>query len=213
MADNVAITAGAGTTVSTEEVTTLNGGAVSAQHMQRMVIALRTADSTGVDLPGDSGNGLDVDVTRLPALAAGTNNIGDVDVLTLPALPAGTNLIGAVNVKPATSGGLTTYHLVSAATTNATVVKASAGQLFGWYIYNSNVAARKLAFHNAAATPTAGASIYFTVMIPGGSAANVEFTNGIAFSAGISITTVTGLADADAVAVALNDLNINLWYA
>lgn len=42
---------------------------------------------------GDTANGLDVDVTRLPALPAGTNNIGDVDVLTLPnvTLAAGTN--------------------------------------------------------------------------------------------------------------------------
>lgn len=40
----------------------------------------------------------DVDVTSLPALPAGTNNIGDVDVLTLPALPTGTNNIGDVDV-------------------------------------------------------------------------------------------------------------------
>ena len=35
-------------------------------------------------LRGTTANGLDVDVTRLPALAAGTNNIGDVDVASLP---------------------------------------------------------------------------------------------------------------------------------
>ena len=34
---------------------------------------------------GDAANGLDVDVTRLPALVAGSANIGDVDVLTVPA--------------------------------------------------------------------------------------------------------------------------------
>jgi hypothetical protein len=48
--DNVAITAGTGTTISTEEVTTLNGGAVSAQHLQRIVQAARTADGTAIDL-------------------------------------------------------------------------------------------------------------------------------------------------------------------
>lgn len=36
-------------------------------------------------LRSDTTNGLDVDVTRLPALVAGTANIGDVDVLTVPA--------------------------------------------------------------------------------------------------------------------------------
>ena len=54
---------------------------------------------------GDTANGLDVDVTRLPALPAGTNNIGDVDVLTLPALPAGTNNIGDVDVLSLNDGG------------------------------------------------------------------------------------------------------------
>lgn len=41
--------------------------------------------AAGALVGGDASNGLDVDVTRLPALAAGTNNIGDVDVLTVPA--------------------------------------------------------------------------------------------------------------------------------
>ena len=40
-----------------------------------------------------------VSLASLPALAAGTNNIGDVDVLTLPALPTGTNTIGGVKIK------------------------------------------------------------------------------------------------------------------
>lgn len=54
------------------------------------------ASGGAVAITGDTTNGLDVDVTRLPALAAGTNNIGDVDVLTLPALATGSNVIGAV---------------------------------------------------------------------------------------------------------------------
>jgi hypothetical protein len=53
---------------------------------------------------GDTANGLDVDVTRLPALPAGTNNIGDVDVLTLPAIPAGNNNIGDVDIASIAAG-------------------------------------------------------------------------------------------------------------
>lgn len=41
--------------------------------------------AAGALIDGDATNGLDVDVTRLPALVAGTANIGDVDVLTVPA--------------------------------------------------------------------------------------------------------------------------------
>lgn len=113
---------------------------------------------------------------------------------------------------PVTSGGLTTYHLVSAGSTNATSVKASAGQLYGYYIFNANASARKVAFHNTSGTPTAGSSIFFSIVIPASSGANVEFANGIAFSSGIGITTVTGTADNDATGVASGDLIINLFY-
>jgi len=101
-----------------------------------------------------------------------TGTITAVTSLT-NALPTGTNTIGNVGIIPRTTGGLTTYHLVSAATTNLVNIKASAGQLFGWYIYNSNAAARKVAFHNSASAPTAGASIFFTLVIPPTSGANV----------------------------------------
>lgn len=47
--------------------------------------------AAGALIGGDAANGLDVDVTRLPALVAGTANIGDVDVLTVPADPFGAN--------------------------------------------------------------------------------------------------------------------------
>lgn len=104
MADNVAITAGAGTTVATDDA----GGV----HFQRVKLVDGTLDGTDA-IPGTAANGLDVDVTRLPALvagsanigdvdvasiAAGDNNIGNVDIVTLPALVAGSANIGDVDV-------------------------------------------------------------------------------------------------------------------
>mgnify|MGYP001608789201 CR=1 FL=1 len=71
--------------------------------------------SGAVKMPGDAANGLDVDVTRLPALVAGTANIGDVDVLTLPALVAGTANIGDVDI-------VTMPNVVLAAGTNTNEV-------------------------------------------------------------------------------------------
>lgn len=117
-----------------------------------------------------------------------------------------------VAVEPKAFGGLSNYHLVSGASTNAVVVKASPGVLYGWYIYNSNAAARKLALHNYPTTPTAGSLVFMTLPLPAGAAANVHMSAGITFSGGIGITTVTGLADNDTTAVAANDLIINLWY-
>lgn len=64
MADNLTTQSGtpatvpASSVISTEEVTNLNGGAVSAQHLQRVATAIRTADGTAVDLPGSTADGL-----------------------------------------------------------------------------------------------------------------------------------------------------------
>ena len=135
------------------------------------------------------------------------------DVEISQPLPAGTNVIGGANIRPATSGGLSAFHLVSAATTNATSVKASAGQVFGWFVVNTASAYRYVKFHNTAGTPTAGSGVVWVLGIPGGGAANLAFETGIAFTTGIAITTVTGVADTDATAVAANDLNINIFYA
>lgn len=105
------------------------------------------------------------------------------------------------------------FHLVSAATTNATSVKASAGDLHGYHIYNNSSQARKVAFHNTAGTPTAGASVLFSLVIPPDGVAIMEAGKGqIPFSTGIGITTTRGMADNDTEAVELNDLVINLLY-
>lgn len=60
MADNVAITAGSGTTIATDDI--------SSVHYQRVKLVDGTLDSTAA-IPGDATNGLDVDVTRLPGVA------------------------------------------------------------------------------------------------------------------------------------------------
>jgi hypothetical protein len=122
-----------------------------------------------------------------------------------------------VTLASSTSGGdsvsaVSSQAIVSAASTNPISIKASAGKVTGWYIYNSNASARKVAFHNTAGTPTAGSAVYLSIVIPGLSAANVSFPDGIDFSTGIAITTVTGLPNSDASIVGLNDLIINIFY-
>jgi hypothetical protein len=193
--------------------TSVNSGTKDAG-TQRVILA---SDQTVVPISDNSGS-LTVDApvgtpafVRLSDGSAAITTL-PVSLASLPALAAGSALAGRVNIDPQTANGLSIYHLVSAATTNATNVKASAGQLYGWYIYNSNAAARKVAFHNTAGTPTAGASVVFSIVIPPASAANVEYTMGLAFATGIGISTVTDLTDAGTTAVGASDLIINLFY-
>lgn len=73
-----------------------------------------------VDSGGNVIATLPVSLASLPALPAGTNNIGDVDVLTLPALPAGSNTIGNVGLTgtvPLPAGAATEVTLGSLNTT------------------------------------------------------------------------------------------------
>lgn len=90
MADNFPLTPGSGRNAATDEVT-FSGDTADVQLVRPVLVSGSEGAKTVVDLPGDNANGLDVDVTRLPALAAGTANIGDVDVLTVPADPFGVN--------------------------------------------------------------------------------------------------------------------------
>lgn len=116
-------------------------------------------------------------------------------------------------IDPQIDGGCDTFHLVSAATTNATCIKSTPGQVFGWYIYNSNASARKVNFYESGKVPNVGVSpLKFSLVIPASSGANVFSDIGIQFSQGISISTVTELTDAGTTAVALNDLIINIFY-
>lgn len=124
---------------------------------------------------------------------------------------------------PGTTGGLASYHLVAAASNNLTVVKASAGQLYGWSIVNTAIVPYKVCFHNSASSPTAGASIFFTLVIPAngtvnlGGGSNGDHSMGIAFSTGIAISTVkcsavADMADSATTVAVANELNINLFY-
>lgn len=161
---------------------------ISGKHYQK--IKLHSGEA-GATAPVHTGNG-----THVNALRATLANDSD----------------GQVGLFPKVSGGLLEFHLVSANSTNATVIKALQGQVYGWSIFNNNANPRKVAFHNSASTPTAGSGVFITVVIPGGENESVFLPYGIEFDTGIGITTVTGLGDSNSTSVAADDLVINIFY-
>jgi hypothetical protein len=104
MPSNTTLNPGAAGDIIATKERTHDGDATKVQVVSLAGVAGTEGSYTFADINGDATNGLDVDVTRLPALPAGTNNIGDVDVLTLPALPAGTNNIGDVDIASIAAG-------------------------------------------------------------------------------------------------------------
>ena len=119
-----------------------------------------------------------------------------------------------VNEQAVTTGGCMVSRVATASTTNATSVKATVGQLYGWYVYNSNVAVRYLKLYNKSTAPTVGTDTPAMVLpIPPGSGANLGCDGaGISFPSGIAYATTTGVADSDTGVIVANDLVINLFY-
>ena len=114
------------------------------------------------------------------------------------------------------TGGTTPYKLVSAATTNATSLKATNGQLYGIQAFNTNAAVRYLKFYDKASAPTVGSDTPVkTLLIPGsatGSGFICPFPDGVTFSNGIAFAITTGVADADTGAVGAAEVVVNIDY-
>jgi hypothetical protein len=172
-------------------VTVTMGNGVSGTGVQRVTLA---SDSTGQ-----------------VAIAAGSASIGTVQ-------PGNTQNTTAwlVTDIPATSGGLTISKTISAATTNATSVKGSAGQLFHMSGFNNSATIAYLKLYNKATAPTVGSDTPVAVyLIPGntsGAGFVINIDKGIAFATGIAFAITGGIGDSDTTAVSANVIVVNLGY-
>jgi hypothetical protein len=130
-------------------------------------------------------------------------------------IAAGTAAIGDVGqqYRANATGAASGTHLVSAATTNATIVKGSPGRVIGWSLANTNAAWRYVKLHNQTTTPTAGSGVVRTIAIPPNNVNTFSIEGGIAFATGIGLTTVTGAADADSTAVGVSDIVGDVFFA
>lgn len=117
-----------------------------------------------------------------------------VNITAAGALIAGDATRGLdVSPRPHTTGGLLTKAMTSqdgstAITNSAQAIKASAGQLYGWMLYNPNDEASFINIYNIAhGSVTVGTDApLFHIPLPAGAAANVLGTHGITFDTAIS---------------------------
>jgi hypothetical protein len=116
---------------------------------------------------------------------------------------------------PSATGGLSNSRTISAATTNATVVKATPGKVHRVIVSNINAAARYLKLYNKATAPTVGTDVpVITLLLPAASQQQLDLSDlGLQFSAGIGFALTTGVADADVAAVSANEHVVNILYA
>lgn len=162
--------------------------------------------NTLVAATGDATNGLDVDVTRVQSTVTVDSELPAAAALSDSLSNPTTPLIGAAMVywdsnatvwkrfEPAAdgssaNGATTTLNSTAsdggtALTNSAQAIKASAGQLCGYYIWNPNSSAQFVQFYNtAAASVTVGTTNpLFMLTIPPTSAANLAFPYCIKFT-------------------------------
>lgn len=102
-----------------------------------------------------------------------------------------------VSPLPHTSGGLSTFNASGAdgadnavLTNTAVAVKAAAGQLYGWFIYNPNDEASVVNFYDIAqGSVTVGTSnTKLQLTLPAGAAGNVLSAHGIPFGTAITVS-------------------------
>jgi hypothetical protein len=121
-----------------------------------------------------------------------------------------------VPVNIADDAGLSMHKLISANTTNATSVKASAGKVYSIQVFNNNASQRFFKFYDKATAPTVGTDTPVKVIaIPGntsGSGAVLAWGRGLTFANGVAYALTTGVADSDTNAVAANEIVVNVDY-
>lgn len=103
--------------------------------------------------------------------------------------------------------------IISAAGTNATIVKASAGRVYGWSLSNTTASTKFVKIYNLATSPVVGTTVPVETIAlpPNGNVDRNDFI-GVFNSAGIGIAITGGAADTDATAVAVNDVVGALYY-
>lgn len=115
-------------------------------------------------------------------------------------------------VVPASGGGLSVYRNINLGARGINI-KSSAGQIYGWFLFNHATSIRYVKLYNKASSPWVGHDRPFmTIPLPCGGGANVNFTSGITFSHGIGIGATTGVADTNSGAPADNDVIVNIIY-
>ena len=107
---------------------------------------------------------------------------------------------GNFNTIPAVAGA---YALTTAASTNAAVVKASAGNIFEISVFNSTAATIYVRLYNKATAPTVGTDVPLVVIpVAANALANIEFgALGKRFATGIAIAVTAAAGNTDATAV------------
>ena len=195
---------------SLSSIATNTTGLVTDAHFQALALAAGSTTS------GSLGHlGVCAVTTSPPSYTTAQNNFLSCDGngnlrVNIARLDAS---LDKVSIGSAVSGGSTPFKLIAAATTNATNVKASPGQIYHMQLVNLSGSIRYVKLYNTASAPTCNSStVIKTIPVFASAAALLDYEEGLEFLTGISFCVTGGLVDNDNTAIAANDMTINIDY-
>lgn len=186
--------------------TTLTVGAITCRECNPISVSM-----DDVNLKGASS------AKSIPVLSTsnGTTTItGTVNVGSMTSATA----VGTLNAYSGngTTAPATSHHSISTASTNATAVKATAGNIVGGTITNNGAEMVYFKIYNKATAPSVGSDIpIFTIGIPKESTVKLGdiVPLGHRYSVGISYAITGGMPIADATAVGAAQVSVGIFYA
>ena len=148
-----------------------------------------------------------------PQATTYTTVLGTATISGAVTLSGASNAVNATPVTYATNA-TTTVSLNSAANTNATLVKASAGIIYTIQANNTTASAKYLRLYNLTTAPTVGTSTpVMVITIPASSSIDLAIgAVGLKFATGISYAITNAAAYLDATAVAAGDVQVLINY-
>lgn len=195
---------------SLSSIATNTTGLVTDAHFQALALA------AGGTTSGTLGHmGFCAVTTSAPSYTTAQNNFLSCDLngglrVNTARLDAA---LDKVSVGVAVSGGSTPFKLISAATTNATNVKASPGQIYHMQLVNLSGSTRFVKLYNTASAPTCNSStVVKTIPVFASAGALLDYEEGLEFLTGISFCVTGALADNDNTAISANDIVVAIDY-
>jgi hypothetical protein len=126
---------------------------------------------------------------------------------------SGTVTVTSTRITPnAADGHSSHYHLISAGSTNDTLVLTGARAIGLITATNINAAARYLKLYNKATAPTSADTPVMTILLPPGQTTVIGGNSPIRLPLGIGIRLTTGIAVADTGAVAVAEHSVSIAY-
>jgi hypothetical protein len=147
------------------------------------------------------------------SVAAAPVAIVGTPAVSISGTPAVTLTSTTVTASTPATPTTTNAIISSAASTNGTILKGTAGTVFGVAVSNINAAVRYLKLYNSATVTVGTTTPAITIPIPANGVVSLDLgPQGMRFSAGICLAMTTGAADGDTGGVALNEIKSMVSY-